>query len=257
MVLIDHAEVSQFDTVLDALKQGYELPDGLVCLALTGNGFRGQRQRPWSAMRGNLHFTAYYRLNEPADVIQSALTMIPAVASAEAIMRLIAGPVKPEIKWVNDILMGGRKVSGVLTATQVTGKNVNCAVFGIGINVEQTPAIAPTPFVPEAGCLRDLAEGLTGALPELLEHLVGILDGLIMELKRGGMENIFIRYQDYTNVIGRDVRIWPEGTEDWKTTNPMVCGKVVALNQDLSLHIEGYDQPVRSGRLAFEVNCHA
>ncbi len=66
VILIDHAPSSQFEVLQTALRADIALPDGLICLALTGTGFRGQRQRPWTALRGNLHLTAHYRLNLPA-----------------------------------------------------------------------------------------------------------------------------------------------------------------------------------------------
>jgi len=255
MVLVDHASTSQFDTVLDVLKQGNELPDGLVCLALTGSGFRGQRNRPWSALRGNFHLTAHYRLDEPASAIQAALTMIPAVASAEAISRVVPRSVRPGIKWVNDVYINDRKVSGVLTATHVTGGKVNCVVFGIGINVEHAPSISPTPFVPLAGCLKDASDGVCVSLPELLSHTVNLLDKLILVLKQGRSSEIFAQYYARADFIGREVRIWPEGTEDWNSVAPLICGRILGLNSDLSLHVEGQDQAVRAGRLAYESSC--
>jgi len=254
-VLVDHAAASQFDTVLEVLKKGEDLPDGFICLALTGSGFRGQRNRPWTAMRGNLHFTAHYRLEEPANKIQSTLTMIPAVASAEAISRMLPGQNKPGIKWVNDVYISGRKVSGVLTATHVTGGTLNCVVFGIGINVMHAPVISPTPFVPEAGCLHDVSGGKDISLSGLFSQLVNILDELVLDLKRGDTGDIFARYLAHAEFIDRDVRIWPEGTENWGELKPTIRGRVVGLNSDLSLCMEGQDQPIRAGRLAYESTC--
>jgi len=255
VVLIDNARASQFDTVLDVQKKGGELPDGLICLALTGSGFRGQRNRPWSALRGNLHFTAHYRLEEPVSAIQSALTMIPAVASAEAISRMLQGKVDPGIKWVNDVYISGRKVSGVLTATHITGGTIKCVVFGIGINVMHAPGISPTPFVPEAGCLNDVSSGENISLPGLFSQMVTLLDEMVLDLKRGNTGEIFARYLAHADFIDKEVRIWPEGTDDWQTQTPTLRGRIVGLNTDLSLRMEGQDQPIRAGRLAYETTC--
>jgi len=255
MVLIDHSESSQFDSALDLLKRQIELPDRLVCLALTGSRFRGQRHRPWTALRGNLHLTAHYRLQLPAHEIQAALTMIPAIVSAESIAMVSENRITPGIKWVNDVLVDGRKVSGVLTATHVSGNLVDRVVFGIGINVAAAPEIEPTPFVPSAGCLIESDPSLAAALPKLFDTVVSLLDQAVADLRSGRHAVLFDRYRSRAAFLGEDVRIWPEGTEDWRNVSPIYKGRVKALHPDLSLRLEGSEAIIRSGRLAFEVSC--
>jgi len=255
IILVDQADASQFDQVMAALKKGQELPDGLVCMALTGKGFRGQRERPWSALRGNLHLTVHYELGIAAQENQGALTMLPAIASSEAVAGLVTGGPAPEIKWVNDVLLNGKKVSGVLTATHLSGRRVDRAVFGIGVNVRQAPEIEATPFVPAAGSLAEIDPGLAGALPALFSDLVLRLDELVACLRAGRRGELFERYAGKAGFINRDVRVWPEGTVDWRSTEPIARGRVNGLNEDLSLNIAGVDEPVRSGRMAFEENC--
>lgn len=254
-VLIDEAAESQFDQALGQLNKQHELPDGLVCIALTGSGFRGQRKRPWQAVRGNLHLTAHYRLDVLARDNQAALTMLPAIASAEAIGELLGDSLLPEIKWVNDVLLDGKKVSGVLTATNVSGETIDRAVFGIGVNVAQAPEIMPTPFVPKAGSLTGVSPDKTHALPELFTGIVKKLDELVLCLRENRQDELFRRYAGKVRFIGRDVRIWPEGTEDLKNSTPIAMGRVDQLNRDLSLTIDGVPEPIRSGRMAFEENC--
>ena len=62
---------------------------------------------------------------------------------------------KAGIKWVNDVLIDGAKVSGVLAYTQQEGDNVTAATLGIGLNLKTTPRIDPSPFVPRAASLTD------------------------------------------------------------------------------------------------------
>jgi len=254
-VLIDQAAESQFDRALDELQLPHDLPDGIVCIALTGSGFRGQRKRPWQAVRGNLHLTAHYVLGISARENQAALTMLPAVASAEAIDELKLTDTKPAIKWVNDVLLKGKKVSGVLTATHISGENIERVIFGIGVNVEKAPKIDATPFVPEAGAITEGMDNTDAILPSLFFGIVNKMDELVLCLREGRQDEIFRRYTAKAGFVGHNVCVWPEGTEDWQHTEPIAQGRVMGLNEDLSLNIEGLTEPVRSGRLAYEENC--
>ncbi len=144
-VLIHEARGSQFDALVRALDEGVDLPDGLVCLACSGTGFHGQGGRPWAALAGNLHLTLHYRIDAPATPVQAALVMLPAVAVVQAVGALSSGLLRPEIKWVNDLLIDGQKIAGVLTHTQVEGDRVTRVVFGIGLNLATRPAPGTIP----------------------------------------------------------------------------------------------------------------
>jgi len=252
IILMDEAPSSQFDVALEHMNKNHGLPDKLICLALTGVRFRGQRQRPWTALRGNLHLTAFYNIDVAAVDAQAGITMIPAIAAAEAIASLTGHLIKPEIKWVNDIWLQGRKVAGVLSATRVAAQRITNIVFGIGINVDQTPAIESTPFVPEAGCMKDCCSTTDRSLPLLFEKVIEVLDEAVALLREGHQHELFQRYQAHAGFIGRPVRIWPEGTMDWAMQPPQFSGVVLTMNNDLSLNLDSTQQPVRSGRLAYE-----
>lgn len=250
VVLIDDAADSQFDVVLEATKRGALWPEQLVALALTGQRFRGQHQRPWTALRGNLHLTAHYAVDLDATRDQAALTMTPALAVAETVRQVSGEKFTPVIKWINDVFVGGGKVSGGLTATSVRGGRVERVTFGIGMNIAQTPEVEPTPFVPAAGCLADHDPSMRDLLPEIFHALVHQLDRAIELIAGGQGADIFARYRSMSGCLGKPVRIWPEGTVDWRATAPLCEGEVLALHSDLSLDVAGYPQRIRGGRMA-------
>jgi biotin-(acetyl-CoA carboxylase) ligase len=254
MVMIDDAAESQFDVVLQAARAGIALPSRLVCLAMTGSGFRGQRQRPWSALRGNLHLTVHHVVQLDAAFVQPALTMLPAVAAAETIREVSGGRLHPKIKWVNDVLIGGAKVSGVLTATGVSGATIDRVTFGVGMNISESPAIEPSPFVPLAGCLADADRDLHAALPAIFHEITTRLFALLALVEQGNTKEIFVRYRDLAGFLGERVVVWPEGTTNWQSASPLCAGTVLALNPDLSLQISGQTQPLNSGRMALQEN---
>lgn len=250
LVIIDRASDSQFNAINGALKRGVELPDALVCLALEGEKFRGQRERPWTALRGNMHLTAHYAVGVAAPRVEKGLIMLPSVSVAQTLIDLFGDRVDPKIKWVNDVMIGSRKISGVLTATQVQGDRVGHIVFGIGLNILRAPEIEPTPFVPAAGSLADLIPEQALSQAEIVYQLIQTMDAHLQSLLRDGPGLLFDQYRRRANYIGRFARVWPEGTVNWRTTPPEYAGKVLDLLPDLSLRLDGHDQPVRRGRLA-------
>lgn len=249
-ILIDRAPSSQFDTLQAALRAGIALPDGLISLALTGTGFRGQRQHSWTALRGNLHLVAHYRLDLPAASVEAGLIMLPVVAAIESIRRTSDGRCAPTIKWVNDLILPAGKVGGVLTYTQIEGSRIVAALFGIGINLEQAPVIVPTPCAPSAAALADADPGLRGKLPELSAMLVSVLDEGMRGLRDQDPGDLYPRYRAWSACIGREVGLWPASCDDPDRTPLLARGRVADVLPDLSLLLDGCAEPIRNARLA-------
>lgn len=253
LIVVASAPASQFAVVNELVRDGVKLPGPVACLALQGQDFRGQRGRKWVALPGNLHLTVAV---EPAGFPAGrsvALTMLPAVAVVEAVHALGASAVRARIKWVNDILIEGGKVAGVLTSTQVLGERITHFVMGIGLNVACSPDIPRTPFVP---AITSLAEaGLHLSLTEALLTLLTSLADCWARLQEDGPDTLFSAYRAHSLVIGRRVCIWDESAGEREPDEglppPRVCGTVRDIGSDLCLYMEGSDLPVTRGRLAF------
>ena len=259
LVAITDAPGSQFDLLRDRLHECVGQVGPLACVALGGRNFHGQRGRAWSAVRGNLHLSVAFSPELAAGRYGPSMTMLPAVAVIDALAAVGATWPPAGIKWVNDILIDGRKVAGVITATRVMGDRLDLVVLGIGINVLVAPEVEPTPFVPGVCCL----QGPVGAEPpDLGRVLWAVLDALalrIQALVTDGPPGLFAAYRERSLVLGRRVRIWEEGATDgrppaaWPPAT--ASGRVLDLGPDLRLRIEGRDEPVDRGRLAFEEAC--
>ena len=249
-ILIDDAPASQFEILQTALRSGIDLPDGSIALALTGSRFRGQRQRGWTAARGNLHLVAHYRLDLPAAATEAAAIMLPAVAAIESIERVSEGRCAPAIKWVNDLILPAGKVAGVLTSTQIEGERIVRALFGIGVNLERAPCLPATAFAPRAAALTEIDPTLRGKLPELFAALMAVLDFEVESLRQPGATDLYPRYRARSACIGREVALWPCACDDLERSPPLAQGRVRDLLPDLSLVLEGRTEPVRNARLA-------
>ena len=73
------------------------------------------------------------------------LTMVAALATSRCIEKVTG--LKTTIKWPNDVLIRGKKVSGILTESALRGQSVDWAVIGIGINVNFDPKLTPRSLI--------------------------------------------------------------------------------------------------------------
>jgi biotin-(acetyl-CoA carboxylase) ligase len=253
-VVVGEASSSQFDALRDALAAGLDLPGPAACVALTGRGFHGQRGRPWAALSGNLHLCPVIPEPGLATSVLPALPMLPVVALVDAVRVLGAGTLRPGIKWVNDVLVDGRKVGGVLTASQTQRDKVGPLLFGIGLNVAVAPPVPVTPFVPRVGSLADAGVKVTWADAALA--VLRALGRRLRALVSQGPASLLEAYRAASLVIDREVCIFPSDAVA-SYGAPLVRGRVVAIGADLSLVLDGVETPVTNGRLAFAEDCPA
>jgi len=253
LLVQERARASQFVAMQQLLAAGEQLPDRLVAVALAGDRFVGQRGRSWTALPGNLHVSAHYRIDRPAAALQVPLALWPAVAAARAIERMSVGNVCPGTKWINDLLVAGRKIAGVLVHTSVRGGEVGGVLLGIGVNVAQAPALPAGARQVPAGALARLAPVFAApdAWADLLRHLLVELEATRAILLGETPQQLFAAYRDRASFLGRTVRIWPVEGDD---APPIAHGQVLELLPDLSLVLAGVPAPIRHGRMTLEAD---
>jgi len=115
--------------------------DGLVVFAEHQTAGRGRLGRHWVAPRGaSLLCTALVFLDDdPA--WQCRTTLIGALATCEAART--GGADTAEIKWPNDVVVGEKKVGGVLVESRAGGPSSRAYAIGVGINCLQQPGHWP------------------------------------------------------------------------------------------------------------------
>ena len=153
-------------------------PEGTVIVAAEQTAGRGRFGRSFHSPRGSgLYLSVVLR---PRLAYEDALliTTTAAVAVAEAIETLYPEGPAPRIKWVNDILLGGKKLAGILTEASLDMESGQIAaiVLGIGLNV-----YPPAGGFPEE--LREIATALRPAPEAQLRSRLAaaILDAFFAE----------------------------------------------------------------------------
>jgi biotin-(acetyl-CoA carboxylase) ligase len=243
--LAHRASVSQYDALREVIATRQDLPGHVLCLALSGADFHGQQERAWVAETGNLHITAGLRCDLEAADCGLALTMLPAVAVMDAISSLEQPPLGLGIKWVNDILVDGKKIGGVLTSARSLDGRIRSAVLGIGLNVLVSPAVEPTPFTPGVTCLKDCVPLPDDGLTKILRLVMTALEKRFKELVTDGPGPLLNDYRTASLILGREVEIRSDG----QPSGPHRRGRVLAIGPDLALTLTDGPAPVTSGRL--------
>ncbi len=130
--------------------------EGVVVFAESQTKGRGRLGRKWiSPERKGLWFSVLLR----PDLRPQEATQLT-VASATALRRAIQSEtgLKPEIKWPNDMLVGGKKVAGILTELSAELDRVKHVILGIGVDVN----LGAGEFPPELRKHGDLAQNRSG-----------------------------------------------------------------------------------------------
>ena len=108
---------------------------GLIVAAEEQTAGKGRLGRVWKSDNGGLYFTLLIRPELPPSAIAS-ITLASGYAVCLAIRDYTGCDAK--IKWPNDIIIGNKKVCGILTEMAAQSDQIDFVAIGIGINVNHT-----------------------------------------------------------------------------------------------------------------------
>jgi BirA family biotin operon repressor/biotin-[acetyl-CoA-carboxylase] ligase len=190
-------------------------PEGSVFLAEEQTAGRGRGANSWQSPRSSgIYCSVVLRPKlPPSDVLTLSLATGLAVHAA---IQQIDSRVDVDLKWPNDLLIGGKKVCGILTEMNAEATRVRYIVVGIGINVNQPN------FPRELGATSLLlATRSEWSRVELVAALLKLLDREYRELSQDpdARESILQRFaQNSSWVLGKKVRIEENGSAFEGTT---------------------------------------
>lgn len=175
--LLYYPELSSTMDEAGKLGEG-DTEEGAVVVAEVQSAGRGRQGRSWVSQPGNLLVSVLFR---PSLDALPFISIIGGIAAARAV-RKVTG-LEANIKWPNDLLIGGRKVAGILAESAIAGDTVWYAVLGVGMNVsldtDQTEEIAT--FATSINA----AAGQEVPREDLLRQFLMDLDALYLALAQG------------------------------------------------------------------------
>jgi BirA family biotin operon repressor/biotin-[acetyl-CoA-carboxylase] ligase len=200
------SELLLFDSVDStngvALQMGSAgMPGGVLIIAETQERGRGRLSRNWVSPRGvNLYFSLLLRPHQPPRDFP-LFSLVAAVALVSAIQSNTLLPAG--IKWPNDILVGEKKVAGILLETGAGGGNPYL-VIGIGINVNWDPL---PPELPQATSLSIAAGHPIDRNSLLLAILTALWEQCHLFGQSGGGEAMIQALSAHCVTLGKSVRV--------------------------------------------------
>ena len=188
-------------TNIQAKRAEYTAGEGIVA-ARRQTGGRGRKSRSFSSEAGGLYFSYYCRPKRlrPYDAAKAVLATGLAVARTLRSFGVEAG-----IKWPNDVLVGGRKICGILCEMISGADEVQKLVLGIGVNAENP---LPPELEETATSLRLL--GSLVPLASLCAEIAANLHENLEKLFQGRFYLVAAEYEKYSVTFGRTVNVVEE-----------------------------------------------
>jgi BirA family biotin operon repressor/biotin-[acetyl-CoA-carboxylase] ligase len=181
-------------------------PHGATVVAESQTAGRGRLGRSFfSPAYQNLYTSSVLR---PLLPVTAAPTVIlaAAIAVAETVAESVPDPAAVEIKWPNDVLLGGLKTSGILMEMHAEAARVDFLVLGIGVNLNVERDRFPEAFRASATSLGAFL-GRPVPRADFAARLYGTLERVLDLHAQGGFASLRDRFEARFRMRGRRVRV--------------------------------------------------
>jgi len=208
------------------LRGGEAVPEGFWLLADRQTAGRGRHGREWSSVLGNFMGSTVVRLTgrEPA---AATLALVAGLAVFETVFSRMLLPAALELKWPNDLLLGGGKIAGILLE-----REGDAVVVGIGVNLAKTPMVAGAKAV---------SLGQFGPPPDRDAFAADLAHNFAEEVERWrtyGLDQVVARWSAAAHPQGTRLNVSNGGPE-------RIEGAFAGLAQDGGLKLQLNDGSIR------------
>jgi len=185
--------------------QNHPYPNGTILLADYQTGGKGRHGRIWHSPPGQALLFSILLTEIDDRAFLHVYTFMAAVAVFEGLDLLGGSTFKLDLKWPNDVLLGGRKLCGILVQNRLVGNETSQIVIGIGINVNQPANF----FIGELsqGTSLNITLGRNMDRIEVLKRVLVGLDRWLFILGDSGETAIFNRWKALCSSIGKRVLV--------------------------------------------------
>lgn len=195
--IIKKQEVTSTNTVLKEMAKNGAV-HGTVLIADSQSGGRGRMGRSFYSPENTGIYMSVLLRKDFGDN-PTLITTLAAVAVMKAIEKVTSE--KPRVKWVNDVLLNGKKVCGILSEGSFSGKNIEYMIVGIGVNVD-------TAVFPEE--IRDIAGSVNCEKQMLIDE---ILTCFSKEFECFENRKYLDFYRERCISVGKNIKIISHGKE--------------------------------------------
>jgi len=222
-------QIHYFDELISTNTTAKELAnsadEGTIVVAEVQKEGRGRLGREWISPRGGIWMSVILKPTISL-VHASRLTLVAGVAITKAMRKL---GVDACIKWPNDILIGGKKVCGILTEVNAEIERVNYIVVGIGINAN----VNMNDFT---GNVKNIATTLWSEIGKPIDR-VSFIQDMLFEIEQ---EYIKFRTQPFTGILDEWISLSDTIGHQVTITTPhkIFEGKAVGITGDGALVVE-------------------
>ncbi|ADP76918.1 biotin/acetyl-CoA-carboxylase ligase [Methanothermus fervidus DSM 2088] len=202
--------------------------EGTIVLAQVQTRGRGRENKEWISPKGGIWTSIILKPDIPA-VNAPQITLMTAVAVAKTLKKLFKN-LDVGIKWPNDVLIGNKKVCGILTESYSRNESLEYVIVGVGIDINVDINSFPI----------ELQEGATSIKEELGKEvpLVDVLCEFLYEFekvyekfKAGKFQEILKEWRALSKTIGSYVEIR-------KKFGKRIRGEAVGVTKDGALILE-------------------
>ena len=204
-------------------KKGVE--EGTIVIAEAQSQGKGRLGREWLSPEGGIYFTIILR-PKLSPMYAPRINLMASVAVAKTIGRLYG--LKAQLKWPNDVLIGGKKVCGILAEIDAEIDKVNSINLGVGINANTIISDyeeKATSLRGELGREISRKEFLFSLLREISEQQALLTEASLLE-----------EWKSLSTTLNKEVKIAAPGEEIvGRATDIDVSGALIVQSQDGSL----------------------
>lgn len=207
--------------------------EGTVVVAEIQNRGKGRMGKTWISPPGGVWMSIILRPDIPTSKAPQ-LTLVTGVAVAETLKKELNLDVG--IKWPNDILIGNKKVCGILTEVNANINKINYVIVGIGIDMNVDVPLLPPDLQEGATSLKnELDTEINGAI--LVQKFLLNLEKLYNQFTSGKFPDILNEWRFLSKTIGRKVEV--------RTRGKTIRGDAIGINKDGILILELDDGSLR------------
>ncbi len=186
------------EIAFDMANKGLE--EGTVVVGDGQTHGKGRLGRHWNSPKGKgIYLSIILRPALPPQGI-AKLTLLASLSVARAVRALTS--LTPQIRWPNDVLIKGKKLSGVLTEMSAEQDRLKFVVVGIGVNVNSSQELLP----PEATSIR-LQTGEKCSRVQLTQKLFEEFDLIYRDFKEGKSSRWMEECRRLSSILGSRVRV--------------------------------------------------